>query len=216
MADVAVLGTRCITLLSNKGGAMTDTLIWFLLIPGAVACVTTWALLRHRKPSPIVAERLGADTVVARRFLLLDSELKIRGSLSMGRDGPLLELSESSGKVRVVLGMIQPDVAGISVYNRDGNTRATLSMDVLGVSLCLYDATGRARAYLNVLDTDGSSSSRITGLTINGESGHSSIMLGAVSDLPTLVLHDEHGQRRLFTMAAEPSGAPHDRQNFFP
>jgi hypothetical protein len=72
-------------------------------------------------------------------------------------------------------------------------------MDVLGVSLCLYDATGRARAYLNVLDTDGSSSSPMTGLTINGESGKASIALATISDLPTLVLHDEHGQRRLST-----------------
>lgn len=180
---------------------MTQALLWSAVVSAAVSLIISRVLIRRKVEESVLATSVGADVVIAKKFLLLDSDGKVRGNLIVAEHGPVLELSEATGKVRVALGMPQRAGAGLNVYNREGDTRATLTIGDVGVSLYLYDANRQPRVRLELADIPAEGSwSAISMLTLCYRNGRPSVAISLLEDVPTLIIYAEDGSARLSTI----------------
>lgn len=145
-------------------------------------------------------------TVEANEFILKDMEGKVRGQFSTGGTGqPFLNLSDESGKERVVLDL-NPVMAGLRIIDANGMTRVGLHSTEIGQGLTLLtlmDAKGAVRVSLTAQDS-------MSGLALRDEEGKDIADLTGRRDFARLLLIPQGegaGRKRIFLGAFPEVGA---------
>jgi hypothetical protein len=82
----------------------------------------------------------------ANSFILEDANGRVRASLGMSEDGPVLRLNNENGDMGAALYL--HDKSGLSLFDKSGNTRAFLGVVKNAPVLFLFDENGKARARL--------------------------------------------------------------------
>jgi len=83
-----------------------------------------------------------AQTIYAKRFVVMDEQGRERGVLTVGRMGPELKLYDQNGKVRIGLGAAAV-TAGLSLCDQNAQIRADLRVDKKnGGKLVVRDVQG--------------------------------------------------------------------------
>lgn len=141
---------------------------WALVVAASALGVSLWGAL-----APILDARDAARTVRASGFTLVDDQGRTRGALRMGPQGPVLELVDArgsyaarletairgpelrldgpEGQLRLGLGDVVQDGAGLSLYDAEDRLRLGFAhAGGRGTNLVLTDDAGRVRAALTV------------------------------------------------------------------
>lgn len=141
---------------------------WALVVAASALGVSLWAAL-----APTLEDRDGAATVRAGGFTLVDDRGRPRGALRMGPEGPVLELVDArgsyaarletairgpelrfdgpEGQLRLGLGDVVRDGAGLSLYDAEDRLRLGFAhAGDQGTNLVLTDDAGRVRAAVTV------------------------------------------------------------------
>lgn len=149
---------------------------WALVLAASALGVVLWTAL-----APAVTAG-GADVVRAERFEVLDGSDQVRGSLGLGDEGPVLELVDARGSYRARLetGALGPE---LRLEGPEGQLRLGLG-DVVqeGAGLSLYDASDRLRLGLAYSGTRG------TNLVLADDAGRVRVGLTVDSAGPYLAL----------------------------
>jgi hypothetical protein len=159
---------------------------WFnrILIAGIVLFLGVWLILKSFGPDTAWAQS-GGEEIRAKKFVLEDENGKMRATLAMAENGPMLSLSDENGKIRAAL-KVADGKPSLSLHDVDGKERASLMVGTLGPYLTLYDENDMLRADLSV----GKGSSN---LSLSDENGKERAVIG-MFDEPDLVLFDENGE----------------------
>lgn len=139
---------------------------WAVVLAASALGVVLWTAL-----APAVGD--GDDVVRASRFLVVDDQGRTRGSLGITGEGPVLELVDPGGtylarletaargpelrldgpegQLRLGLGDVVREGAGLSLYDASDRLRLGLAYSgVSGTNLVLADDAGRVRLGLTV------------------------------------------------------------------
>jgi len=115
----------------------------------------------------------GRENVVeANRFILVDVNNKTRATLSVGEDGPWLDLRDENGIPRIRL-TVSKEGPGLVLRDENGQPRAFLAALKDGSALDLSDKNGKTRAFL-AADKDGPN------LTLLDENGKGRAIFGII------------------------------------
>jgi hypothetical protein len=88
-------------------------------------------------------------TLEADRFILRDAKGDIRGGLTVGPNGPALELYDSNRTLRLTLS-ISKGIPGLTLKDANGTGTVVLADVPSGPGLVLYDRAGNPRAQFDV------------------------------------------------------------------
>ena len=142
--------------------------------------------------SLIVARAQVAGTVKhirARSIYIEDEKGERRAALGVNEeDNPFLSLWNKNGKTRAALG-VNEDSSILSLSDEKGNIRASLSGSKDDSILSLWNEKGKIRTVLAVVKDE-------AGLSLYDEKGECRAALLVDKDGPTLGLHDENGHIR--------------------
>jgi len=108
---------------------------------GLGALVLVWASAASA-PRAEAQDAAGGRTVRANAFILEDEGGRVRASLRLTADGPMLLLSDTAGKLRAGLD-VTADGPALAMYDAAGKGRAWLAVTPVGPALLLYDAAGK-------------------------------------------------------------------------
>lgn len=140
---------------------------WAVVLAVSALGVVLWTAL-----APAVTGG-GEGVVRADRFEVVDGSGQVRGSLGLGEEGPVLELVDAAGsyrarletgalgpelrldgpegQLRIGLGDVVQEGAGLSLYDTSGRLRLGLAYSgPRGTNLVLADDAGRVRVGLTV------------------------------------------------------------------
>ncbi|MBN2592078.1 MAG: hypothetical protein JXA81_01120 [Sedimentisphaerales bacterium] len=159
---------------------------WFnrILIFSIVLFLGIWLILKSFGPETAWAQS-SVEEIRAKKFVLEDENGKIRATLAMTENGPMLSLSDENGKTRAAM-RVAEGKPSLSLHDVNGKERASLMVGTLGPYLTLYDENDKLRADLSV-GKDSSS------LSLSDENGKERAVIG-MFDEPDLFLFDENGE----------------------
>lgn len=113
---------------------------WMVLFAAAclVVAVAAVAYAAGKAAMPV------ADTVAARRIILVDGHGKVRAALVVVDGNPALAMQDENGKTRVTLQLRSPKANPTLAFDdRQGKTRALLTLhDNDQPGMALFDAAG--------------------------------------------------------------------------
>lgn len=149
---------------------------WAVVLAASALGVVLWTAL-----APAVTDG-GANVVRADRFEVMDGSGQVRGSLGLDDEGPVLELVDAGGtyRARLETGALGPE---LQLQGPEGQLRLGLG-DVVqeGAGLSLYDASDRLRLGLAYSGTRG------TNLVLADDAGRVRVGLTVDSAGPYLAL----------------------------
>jgi hypothetical protein len=159
---------------------------WFnrILIAGIVLLLGAWLILKSFGPETAWAQS-GVEGIRANKFVLEDENGKVRATLAMTEDGPMLSLSDENGRTRAAL-RVADGRPSLSLHDVGGNERACLMVGMLGPYLTMYDDNDKLRADLSVGEDSSS-------LSLSDDNGNERAVIG-IFDEPGFVLFDENGE----------------------
>ncbi len=96
-------------------------------------------------PAGNVRAKFSAQNPQFPSLTFFDAHGRARLTLRGGGPEPGLSMADSSGKTRVILGGLSPNV---SFYDDAGNTTVSMDGDALGPRLMFFDGAGKMRVYL--------------------------------------------------------------------
>ena len=117
--------SRRLTLALSLAGGMLAALVVLAVAAGMAPAVTS-----------------APETVMARKFLLVDAQGMPRATLSVSEQGPGLWLYDEKGTYRAGLG-VNANGTGLMLRDDKGHNRAVLCIAEKGPELTLYDENGK-------------------------------------------------------------------------
>jgi len=119
------------------------------LVTCVLVALALWGLTQTLGPETAWAQS-GAKEIRANKFVLEDENGKVRGELSMGKDGPSLALFDENAKPRALL-MVGKGMEALSLWDENGKHRGGMAVGEDGPAVTLTDKSGIPRAILSVL-----------------------------------------------------------------
>lgn len=131
---------------------------WLFAVLGVTVAVSVvaWTWMGTGRGLASAQAAAVQDTIRAHAFILMDSDGRSRGILSVRERGSALTLHDPSGVQRAMMVSASTEgTGGVFLNDESGEVRAALSLDRNQPALALLDATGERRAHLGVSRTTG-------------------------------------------------------------